>query len=462
MRPTLIFVFCISILLSLSAKNNPKFVYKNTPLVLTENTLSDGLGAFKVEDLPIVKPNCSINLKKNATPLTQKMWKIALHDVELNLITNDYGTYFAAGRRYTDRVYTRDIAFAGILGLNAIYPKEMLNSLKVTRDVVSKMGYKVSREEVIKEIIAPWEIIAEDKKDIMAQYKSNSITRRTDDVVWIWGVDDLFKSHPELADWKWFYKNGKKNFDELYAPWLDKTDGLYKAQNTFHDLQSSAYPKGYSQADCVLLKSTSTNCLYYKALLSLANAAYKCNLPEESKAWNQKAKNLKAAIIKELMLPDGTFTYYKDRYGKVMPNQHNLGTAFAIIFGIVEGEAAKKAIDNYPTSEFGTPLQYPFMENKGDHNQASWPFCDIFFLIAKEIADGKDYTGYNAALLARTMGTKLEPNKNPEWGGFGSFHEKVSLPSGLISGSGSQLWTSAAFMNICLRANLVELNTNKK
>jgi hypothetical protein len=336
-----------------------------------------------------------------------------------------------------------------------------MKSLRVTRDVVSKLGYKVSREEVIKEINAPWEIIAEDKTEVMAQYKSNSITRRTDDVVWIWAVDDLFKSHPEVADWKWFYNNGKKNFDEFYAPWYDKTDGLYKAQPTFHDIQSSAYPKGYSQADCVLLKSTSTNCLYYKALLSLANAAKKCNLPEESKVWNQKAKSLKAAIIKELMLPDGTFTYYKDRYGKVMPNQHNLGTAFAIIFGVVEGKAAKKAIENYPTSEFGTPLQYPFMENKGDHNQASWPFCDTFFLIAKEIADGKDYTGYNAALLARTMGTKLDPKKNPEWGGFGSFHEKVQLPSGLISGSGSQLWTSAAFMNVCMRANLIDFNTNK-
>ncbi|MCX6309086.1 MAG: hypothetical protein NTY32_09775, partial [Bacteroidia bacterium] len=379
MRNAMIAVLCLSSFSFIAAKNNQKFVYDNTPLVLTENTLSDGLGAFKLDELPTVTPKCTIGLKQNATPLTKKMWEIALNDVELNLITNDYGTYFAAGRRYTDRVYTRDIAYAGILGLNALYPKEMMKSLRVTRDVVSKLGYKVSREEVIKEINAPWEIIAEDKKEIMAQYKSNSITRRTDDVVWIWAVDNLFKSHPEVADWKWFYNNGKKNFDELYAPWFDKTDGLYRAQNTFHDIQSSAYPKGYSQADCVLLKSTSTNCLYYKALLSLANAAYKCSLPEESKAWNQKANALKAAIIKELMHPDGTFTYYKDRYGKVMPNQHNLGTAFAIIFGVVEGKAARNAIDNYPTSEFGTPLQYPFMENKGDHNQASWPFCDTFF-----------------------------------------------------------------------------------
>lgn len=450
-----------SLLISSSA-HSQKFLYEKGPLVLTANSLEDGLGQFVTDDLPNVNPKNTILLKADATPITKKMWNIALHDVELNLITNDYGTYFAAGRRYTDRVYVRDISFAGILGLNAIYPQEMMKSLRVTRDVVEKMGYKVSTKEVIKEIDAPWNAITDDKLQIMAQFKSNSITRRTDDVVWIWAVDDLFKSHPEVADWNWFYTNGKSNFDTLYAPWFDKADGLYRCQPTFQDIQSDGYPEGYSQADCVLLKSTSTNCLYYKAMLSLANAANKCNLPEESKVWTTRAKALKMAILKELKLPDGTFTYYKDRNGKVMPNQHNLGTAFAILFGIVKGKAARKAIDNYPSNQYGTPLIHPFLgDGTGDHNAAAWPFCDTFFLQAKEIADGKDYTGYNAALLARTMGTKLSDKRDKEWGGFGSFHEKVPLPSGLISGSGSQLWTSAAFMNVCLRANLVELNTKK-
>ena len=449
----------LTISLITSSAYSQKLVCEKTPLVLTSNSLEDGLGRFTTADLPDVNPKNTIVLKPDATPLTKKMWNIALHDVELNLITNDYGTYFAAGRRYTDRVYVRDISYAGILGLNAIYPQEMMKSLRVTRDVVAKMGYKVSAKEVIKEIDAPWDAITDNKLQIMAQFKSNSITRRTDDVVWIWAVDDLFKTHPVVADWKWFYTNGKSNFDTLYAPWFDKADGLYKGQNTFQDLQSDGYPDGYSQADCVLLKSTSTNCLYYKAMLSLANAAKKCNLAEESKSWTKKAETLKKAILKELLLPNGTFTYFKDRDGKVLPNQHNLGTAFAVLFGIVEGKVAKKAIDNYPNSQYGTPLIHPFLgDGTGDHNAAAWPFCDTFFLQAKEIVDGKDYTGYNAALLARTMGTKFSEKRDKEWGGFGSFHEKVTLPSGLISGSGSQLWTSAAFMNICLRANIVELN----
>jgi hypothetical protein len=448
----------INIFFATTSVYSQKLVYEKGPLVLKANSLEDGLGQFVTNDLPSVNPKKTIALKPEATPLFKKMWAIALNDVEGNLITNDYGTYFAAGRRYTDRVYTRDISYAGILGLNAVYPKEMMTSLRVTRNVVSTMGYKVSTEEVVKEIDAPWEVITDDRKQIMAQFKSNSITRRTDDVVWIWAVDDLFTSHPEVADWNWFYTNGKNNFELFYAPWYDKSDGLYKGQNTFQDLQSEGYPEGYSQADCVLIKSTSTNCLYYKAMLSLANAAKKCNLPKESKAWTKKAESLKKAILKELLLPNGTFTYFKDRNGKVLPNQHNLGTAFAILFGIVKGETARKAIENYPWNQYGTPLIHPFLDKgTGDHNAAAWPFCDTFFLQAKEIADGKDYTGYNAALLARTMGTKFSEKRDKEWGGFGSFHEKVPLPSGLISGSGSQLWTSAAFMNVCLRAKLVHL-----
>ncbi len=435
-----------------------KLVYEKGPLTLKANSLEDGLGQFVTADLPSVNPKNTSALKPEASPLFKKMWAIALYDVELNLITNNYGTYFAAGRRYTDRVYTRDISYAGILGLNALYPKEMMASLRVTRNVVSKMGYKVSTEEVIKEIVAPWEAITDDRKQIMAQFKSNSITRRTDDVVWIWAVDDLFTSHPEVADWNWFYTNGKNNFELFYAPWYDKSDGLYRGQNTFQDLQSEGYPAGYSQADCVLIKSTSTNCLYYKAMLSLAHAAKKCNLLEESIAWTKKAESLKKAILIELLLPDGTFTYFKDRNGKVLPNQHNLGIAFAILFGIVKGKAARKAIDNYPSNQYGTPLIHPFLgDGTGDHNAAAWPFCDTFFLQAKEIAYGKDYTAYNAALLARSMGTKFSEKRDKDWGGFGSFHEKVPLPSGLISGSGSQLWTSAAFMNVCLRAKLVDL-----
>jgi hypothetical protein len=92
---------------------------------------------------------------------------------------------------------------------------------------------------------------------------------------------------------------------------------------------------------------------------------------------------------------------------------------------------------------------------------ASWPFCDTFFLWGKAMADGGDYTDQNAALLGRSLGTAFAPKKKKadnesDWAaGLGSFHEKIPLPSGLIDGSGHQLWSAAAFLNVCIRAGLV-------
>ena len=78
----------------------------------------------------------------------------------------------------------------------------------------------------------------------------------------------------------------------------------------------------------------------------------------------------------------------------------------------------------------------------------------------KSLADGQDHTDYNAALLARSLGTSIKPKKAKEgeqWdAGFGSFHEKIELPSGLIDGSGHQMWSAAAYLNVCIRCELIE------
>jgi len=68
---------------------------------------------------------------------------------------------------------------------------------------------------------------------------------------------------------------------------------------------------------------------------------------------------------------------------------------------------------------------------------------------------------YNAALLARSLGTAIKPPKKipagEEWdAGFGSFHETIALPDGLIGGSGHQLWSASALLNVCIRAELAK------
>ena len=440
----------------------PRFLFEQGLLVMTAESLRDASGSFSLAQLPNPKPKCDMQLKGDVTPLTARMWKIALDDVEHNMVTSESGAvYFAAGNKYGLRIYERDIAVSGVLGLNRFYPEVMLSSLKVAREIRKELGYKVSAPHVVQEIDVPWEVIAQVDKSIMAKYRTNSYTRRTDDVAWLWAVDDLFTLYSDLADWKWMVENGEYFFKVFYDPWFDKTDGLFRGQPLFHDIQSSAYPKGMTIADCVLLKALSTNCLYYRGMQAMAKACEKSNRPAaEKQHWMDRASALKVAIQKEFTQPDGTLAYYKDRHGKSMLNREILGTAFAAIFGIVEGDAAKAALADYPMTEKGIPLFSPFIPgNSGPHNMASWPFCDTFFLRGKSIAEGKDYTDYNAALLARSIGTTIKSKKGredrAEVDGFGSFHEYITLPDGLITGSGRQLWSAASFLNVCIRAGLL-------
>ena len=449
------------------SKPRRRFLYEQGPLVMTEDALRDANGKFALAQLPTPEPECKVLLRGNVTPLTERMWKIALDDVERNQVKHESGmVYFGAGTRYGDRVYTRDISIAGVLGVNRIYPNEMLSSLKLTREIRKGLGYKVSAPHKVSEIDAPWEVIAEEDKEVMAKYKTNSYTRATDDVVWLWAADDLFTLQPGIADWNWMLENGEHFFTAMYAPWFDKTDGLYRGQPLYHDITNSAYPEGMEIADCVLLKALSTNCLYYRGLLAMADACDKCGRPaDEKQQWLDRAAALKVAIQKVFTKPDGTLAYYKDRHGKIMPNREILGTAFAVIFGIIEGDAAKAAFADYPMTDKGIPLFSPFIPgNSGPHNMASWPFCDTFFLWGKAVADGGDYTDQNAALLGRSLGTAFAPKKKKgdnesDWAtGLGSFHEKIPLPSGLIDGSGHQLWSAAAFLNVCIRAGLLPSN----
>ncbi len=439
-----------------------QFLFQQGSLVMTAEALRDSNGSFSLGQLPNPEPKCKVELKGDVTPLTARLLKIALDDVEHNMVTSESGAvYFGAGNQYGLRIYERDIAVSGVLGLNHLYPEVMLSSLKVAREIRKDLGYKVSAPHVVQEIDVPWEVIAQVDKAIMAKYRTNSYTRRTDDVAWLWAVDDLFTLHSDLADWTWVVENGEYFFKVFYDPWFDKTDGLFRGQPLFHDIQSSAYPKGMTIADCVLLKALSTNCLYYRGMQVMAKACEKSGRPAaEKQHWMDRASTLKVAIQKEFTQPDRTLAYYKDRHGKIMLNREILGTAFAAIFGIVEGDAAKAVFADYPMTENGIPLFSPFiLGNSGPHNMASWPFCDTFFLWGKSIAEGKDYTDYNAALLARSIGTSIKSKKGredkAEVDGFGSFHEYITLPDGLITGSGRQLWSAAAFLNVFIRAGLI-------
>jgi GH15 family glucan-1,4-alpha-glucosidase len=207
---------------------------------------------------------------------------------------------------------------------------------------------------------------------------------------------------------------------------------------------SSGYPRSYDVADCVLLQATSTNCLYVLGMRVMAGMAQALGQEAEATAWLSRARQLTEAIGAHLRGPDGKLMYYRDRNGELSDRREALGLGLAVLAGVVQGADAAAQVD-YPVTTAGAPLIWPFYEDdRMYHNNSSWPFVDAFLLWGAEEATGRDRKAQAAALLGRT--TAID----------GSFHELVDMRDGSIGGSGKQLWSAAGFVNVCLRAGLVE------
>lgn len=436
--------------------------YNNPPLVMTETEVRCQRGTIKLEDLPDPEPKCPVRLQ-NTTPLMERLWRIALENAERNIVEDDGSLYFGAGAEFGKAIFTRDISFSGLLGLNQMYPDIMLSSMRFCREIRKKGGLHIPIDyyHAMEKIDAPW--IKSDIKNISElgeKVGGSIISRRTDDIVWLWCTADLIERNSLTEEWEWFYENGDFFFSEFYAPFFDEDDGLYRGQATFIDIHfphntASGYPQDWSIQDCIMMKALSTNCLYYMGILSMAKAAKCLGKPEEEKAWKERAESLKKAIRKEFEHPDGYLAYYKDQRGVLANRREALGSGLAALCGIVEGDEAKLAVGGYPVTDGGVPLFHPFFDNdRWYHNLSSWPFVDTFFIKGLEKSDGVCRADLNAALLARTCVAD------------GSFHEVTHYPSRevmhysdkyhkRIKGSGCQLWSAAAFIDTCFRAGLV-------
>ena len=417
-------------------------------LLLTAELVKDPLRTIKAESLTRNK-HVHTRTLSGVNEMTSRLWDTALTDIESNIVKTENGTYFGAGKVFGLRIFTRDIAFSGIFGVNSLYPEIMLSSLKVTRDVRFRLGLRVSKGHRVHRLKGNWIEDPLPLVEFLEKHQTTGYTRRTDDVVWLWAAMDLFERNPDLADWEWMYEAGLRCFEEFYIPFYDSTDGLYRGQAPFVDIhypdrKATGYPHTFSVEDCVLIKSSSGNALYYQGLKAMAHAAEKVNKTKDAAVWTQKAEAMRKAIISELRYEDGTFSYFKHADGTLEARRDALGSALLVITGIVEGEDARKALKDYPVTWAGVPLFHPFFSHGGAyHNNTAWPFVDTFFLWAKEIADNKDYTAQNAALLARTC---IQD---------GSFHEVTDWGTKEPKGSGSQLWSASAFVNVCRRAGLL-------
>jgi hypothetical protein len=425
--------------------------YESKELKLLDDRVVDKLGAITLADIPDPRPHCPVRLA-GATPILERLWRVALDDAESNIRDTELGKYFAGGAKFGSVVFTRDISYSGVLGLNCLYPDIMRTSLDVTRRVHWKAGFAVTPGHAVPAIDVPWEETGLDNTAFKDRYHTNCYSRRTDDVIWLWAARDLFDGiKPTRDDWLWLYEYGVKFFERFYLPFFDPADGLYRGQVSFVDVTwphrgraTSGYPAHYTVEDCLMIKASSTNALYLKGLRVMGEAAEILGRAGEARGWAERAEKLREAIQNNLVKPDGRIACYKDRHRNLSPHSDALGTALCILHDAVDKTTGTESVRRYPKTPIGIPVFAPFFPNDlMYHNNSSWPFVDALFLSAAEKALGESQAAYNLALLARVV--KAD-----------GFHELVDMRSGTgaVAGSGHQLWSAAAFISACRRAGL--------
>lgn len=371
----------------------------------------------------------------------------ARSDIEKSFNTETpYGKVYSAGdfgKGFSGLVFNRDVSYAGILALNQLYPSEMLESLKTVRAVRKRLGFACHRacggllegvEGVICEELSPAEFFK--------KYQKASAINKTDDVCWLWCAYDLLsRGEFSMDEWKWLYENGLECFERFYAPFYDPADGLYFGQPSFLDVGHNGYPDGWNTPTqenrnrCVWVKAASTNCLYYKGLCVMAEAAKKLGM-KEAHIWEERAEHLKWAILDKFVREDGGFAYFIHRDGHKEPRRDALGAAFAVLCDVTDSE---KVLLGYPVTDQGVPLLHPFYDRDDYyHNNSSWGFVDAFFLLAKEKLSGISTAQRTLELLN-------------DYYMDGHFYEWRDLRDGKVKGSPAQLWTTAAFLGAAIR-----------
>ena len=272
-------------------------------------------------------------------------------------------------------------------------------------------------------------------------------------MVWVWAAWDWLQRHgypPQTL--RWFHDTAVRCWEELYRYWQDPETGLYFGQASFIDihhaepgpggrLKTTGYPQDWPLRQCVLIHATSTNVLHFQALRSMAESATKLGYADEATTWRRRAEALRAAILQHLRNKDGTFVYYRGGDGSGGTRREALGTALAVLSGLVEGDHARRALAGYPVTVRGVPIFHPFFDfEQAYHNHTAWPFVDAFFCLAWQRAFGHATGSATVALTARTL-----INGPP------TFREVVGFHDGVVDGSHHQLWTAAGFLGAGLR-----------
>lgn len=425
------------------------FIEGDSKALVREGKLVTAVGetiAVKVDaGFPQVSSDC---------PMLDAMYGIAMRDHErvtidpktyfymlCNRFTRDFkipdgmipeGSVFWAGYGFNTYLYTRDTAYSSWLGTAYILPEVVESHLKYLRGLRRMVGLKVAKLHDIPIEGIPTEQTGMTGQEMVQLYNTNCYTRRTDDIVWVLGLWEVYKSTGDEALLSYILDEFAYFDEHFYRYFMDEATGLYRGQSTFIDIGGAPYG-GRSASNTVTLKTLSTNCLYVGCFEMLRKVAAMLGKGALAETLQKRHDDLAASIRKHFSAVG--YHHYLDDEGGSSGRQEVLGLAFLTLFNILPPDEGAKLLADYHDGDYGRPLMWPFCgSDRVYHDNSTWPFANTIFAMAEyKVGNKQD-------VIRKTMGGLCRHALN------GNFNEVLEWKTGKFVGCPSYIWSAASFL----------------
>ncbi len=357
---------------------------------------------------------------------------------------------FKTGAKW-DYVWTRDLSYAANLGLAALDPERVMNSL-----LFKLSAFRASLKPQLNPSIPR---IGSGKQVIQDTGSGGSWPISTDRTTWALGAEKVLTSLPEdkastFAREAFEALGNTLEADRQAA--FDHTDGLYSGEQSFLDWREQTYAQWIRKdiAHIGMSKSLSTNATHYVALTLASKLATRQGDLESAKKYQEWADNLKKAINDKFWLKD------QKMYAS-LTNTHTdnstvakfdmLGIALVTLTGIASEERAAQSLAHYPHGQFGVPVYFPQQPDVPVyHNRAIWPFVTAYSLKAAARVHNVAVFDNAMASLMRGAALNLSNMENLEWLSGQPSLMDVDNPdlSGPVINSQRQLWSVGGYLGM--------------
>ena len=405
-----------------------EILYRNEKIRLTATEIREGKTAVRVtsdseyliqnehesRSVTISLPSHDDVGYRGNFPVLNLAYNLALQDLKANRTSDGL---LKAGAAWNS-VWTRDIAYAAMLGADVADPDATRRSLKnrvrdgvIVQDTGTGGGWPVS----------------------------------TDRVVWALGAWTSYLVSGG-ADWLTYCIEVIKKTLEQDAAVL-RCSPLVPGETSFLDWREQSYPAGMSPAEIGGSYALSTNVLHCLCRRVLSEMLREAGRTDEAEVYEKEAERQAREIEKVFWMPRaGRYGMFCTSDGVLDPRADSLGTAL-VVLAEVAGQNGLRALRKLPRSPYGTPVFSPYKCDVKEvyHNRAIWPFVEAFVMLAH--AKEKDASGVEFS-MASLLRAALMNGTNKE-----NLHALDGQAATTLQNSDSQLWSAAgtlAFFYRCL------------